>query len=295
MPPGGSTAEKNLIPEPQQESPDETEKLLPAENAVNFGAPGSNENYNPYTEESSGDNNLPDETAPQYPEESTEGQNTVPAQQTQLSDQQQAEAALSMESNKQRQLQQVQRQRTGLENQLSALQKDLTSFKDTKQRGFFKIFEPKINLLINSLISEMQKGANKLTDEAKVGYYTGLIITATSLIGLLTSLKFLAASFDAFFSWLKKALPSCFTCVGCILMLLLLPFYVAFFAAIFMLGTIPLLKGKQTKNIGELIVKLKKQRDAWQAELSKTKNKVILQKQIKELRKREQTMMDRRR
>lgn len=52
-----------------------------------------------------------------------------------------------------------------------------------------------------------------------------------------------------------------------------------------MIGKIPLLKGKLTKNIADLIENLKGQKDAWQKQLDKLKNKVTLQRQIKSLKK----------
>ncbi|MEK7131725.1 MAG: hypothetical protein AAB797_03270, partial [Patescibacteria group bacterium] len=51
----------------------------------------------------------------------------------------------------------------------------------------------------------------------------------------------------------------------------------------FMLGAIPLLKGRLTKIDADLIKDLKKQRTAWQAELDVIKKKVTLRKQIKAL------------
>lgn len=253
--------------------------------------------YKPYEEEPA-EENIPQTAKPPFGADEENWFNKGGAkqdqQQAQLNEQQQAEAAMALESGKQRQMLQIQRERLELENQLAELEKDLTTFRNQQQSPFLRIFQPKIKLLIDSLIADMQKGAGKLTNEARVGYYTGLIITATTLIGLLSGLKIFAAFFDAFFSWLKKAVPSCVTCVGCIIFLVIAPFYIVFFALLFMLGTIPLLKGKQTKTIADLITKLKKQRDAWQAELDKTKKKVTLRKQIKELSKFEQQVQKRR-
>ena len=50
------------------------------------------------------------------------------------------------------------------------------------------------------------------------------------------------------------------------------------------MGKIPLLKGILTKNIVELIEKLKRQRTIWQTELDKVKKQVTLRKQIKGLK-----------
>jgi hypothetical protein len=207
------------------------------------------------------------------------------SQQAQLDAQQQIEAATALAGNKQRQLLQIAKERQEAEGQLGELEKNLTKFRNSKSTGFFSIFQPKIKLLIDTILAEMKKGARHLSDEAKVGYYQGLIITVSSLIGILTALKMMAAVLDALFSWLTKAVPSCFTIIGCIFFILILPLYVPFLALIFMLGVIPLMKGRLTKIDAEIIKDLKKQRTAWRAELEVIKKKVTLRKQIKDLNK----------
>ncbi len=196
-----------------------------------------------------------------------------------------------MADSKQRQLLQIQKQKQKLEEQLGELEKDLGDFKNSKLGGFLKIFQPRINLLIDILIDQMKKQANKLADEAKIAYYTGLITTVSSLIAILTALKLLAAFLDAAFvdgfSCLRLVIASSATCIIPIILVLISPIYIPFLAIIFLIGKIPLMKGVLTKNIIELIGKLKKQRDAWQVELDKLKKKVTLKKQIKSLRKME--------
>ena len=216
-------------------------------------------------------------------EDENEEENTDVQQPKQQTAQQQAEIAVFMAGNKQQQLLQIQKEKSELENRLGELEKNLTNFKNSKLGGFFSIFQPKIKLLIDTILEEMKKGARNLSDIQKVGYYTGLIVAVSSLIGILTALKMVAAVLDAIFSWLTKAIPSCFTCVGCIILILIFPLYVPFFAVIFMLGAIPLLKGRLTKIDADLIKDLKKQRTAWQAELDVIKKKVTLRKQIKAL------------
>mgnify|MGYP001594656953 CR=1 FL=1 len=205
------------------------------------------------------------------------------SQQAQLDAQQQAEAAASLAGSKQRQLLQIAKEKQAAESELGALEKNLTKFRNSKSTGFFSIFQPRIKLLIDTILEEMKKGARNLSDIQKVGYYRGLIITAGSLIGILTALKMVAAVLDATFSWLTKAIPSCVTCIGCILFIIIAPFYILFFALIFMMGAVPLMKGKLTKIDADLIKDLKKQRTVWQAELEVVKKKVTLRKQIKDL------------
>ena len=225
-------------------------------------------------------------------------QNTAAMEQAQLAAQQQAEAAIDMATNKQRQLRQIQAERQKLEEQLGELEKSLTDFKNSKLGGFLKIFQPRINLLIDILIDQLKKQAGNLSDEAKAGYYTGLIITVSSLISTLTALKFIAAVLDAAFldsfSCLRLVIASSVTVVIPIILILISPIYIPFLAVIFLIGKIPLAKGKTTKNIIDLIEKLKKQRTAWQVELDKVKKKVILRRQIKTLKKMEKQVAQRR-
>lgn len=281
MPEG--SAQRNFMGEP----PDETGDLLAADKARSAGdmrTETANDNYQPYPDQ---DEPANDNT----PDESEAEQNAEVQQQAELAAQQQAEVAISMADSKQRQLLQIQKEKQKLEEQLGELEKDLGDFKDSKLGGFLKIFQPRINLLIDILIDQMKKQANKMADEAKIGYYTGLIITITGLIAILTALKFFAAFLDAAFihtaSCLRLVIMSFATCIIPIILVLISPIYVTFLAVIFLIGKIPLMKGVLTKNIIELNEKLKKQRDAWQEELKKLKKKVTLKKQIKSLRKME--------
>lgn len=232
-----------------------------------------------------------------YPEEGDENeveekQNPNAAQQEQLTAEQQAEIAISFATNKQQTLQQIQKEMFELQNQLGELEKNLNDFRSSNLGGFLSIFRPRINLLIDTLLDQLKKGVTNLSDEAKVGYYTGLIITINSLIAILTAFKFLAAFLDAAFidgfSCLRLVIASSFTCIIPIILILISPLYISFLAIIFIIGKIPLLKGMLTKNVIELIENIKKQRAAWQAELDKVKKKVTLRKQIKDLKKIEQ-------
>ncbi len=271
---GSDDQQKNLMGKPVEN----TGGLLAAEN-----------NYQPYEEEPADDNNTAEEeTSPDYPEEAEEKQNMAAAEQAQLAAQQQAEVAISMAGNKQRKLQQIQKEINKLEKQLSDLEKDLTDFKKSKLGGLLSIFRPRVNLLIDTLIEQLKKRGTNLSDEAKVGYLTGLIITATSLIALLTALKILTSFLDAAFihtaSCLRLVIMTLYTIVIPIILILLSPLYITFLALIFFINKIPLLKGVLTKVIVDLIENLKKQRTAWRAELVKVKKKVALRKQIKNLK-----------
>lgn len=324
--PGGSAAQQNSNEEsPNEIGADLARAKAESAGAINTGAApandnnsaAANDNYQPYSDEQgpANDNNISaandnisepfpegrptnDNNAPQEEEQSfspdeeawfNKGGTQQDQQQAQLDAQQQADAALSLESSKQRQLQQIQRERQNISEQLGKLENDLTDFKKSKLGGFLKIFQPRINLLIDILIEEMKKQANKLTDEAKVGYYTGLVMTVTSLIGMLTAFKFIAAVLDAAFvdssSCLRLAIVFSETIVIPIILILLSPIYISFLAVIFIIGKIPLLKGRLTKNIIDLLTKLKKQRDAWQVELTRLKKVVGLKKQLKSLNK----------
>ena len=283
--PEGSEDQQNFIAEP----PDETASLLVADKARSAGelrTGAANDNYEPYSKEPANDNNIPNERAPE--------QNTEAQYQAQLADQQQAEVAIAMAAGKQRQLLAIQKQKQMLEEKLGELEKNLTDFKKSSLGGMLSIFQPGINTLIDSLIDQLKKQGSRLSDEAKVAYYTGLITTASSLIAILTALKLLtavldAAFFDAF-SCLRLIITTFATCVVPIFLILISPIYIPFLAILFIIGKIPLLKGILTKNIISLIEKLKKQRTAWQAEVEDAKKKVILRRQIKDLTKAEKTI-----
>ncbi len=302
--PEGSEAQQNFIPEPQQESPDETANLLAADKARDAGAQrtaandneeaeAANDNFQPYDQEPANDNNIPEENNPETgaANDNYQPYSAGPANDNgPLTPDQQTEIAVAMAMSRQRDFQQIQREIDELQGQLSGLEKDLTDFKNSRFGGMLSVFQPRINILIDTLIAELKKGANKLADEAKIGYYTSLIITVTSLIGLLTGFKFFAAVLDAVIedpklSCGRLAFETIETIALPIIIIIISPIYVPFLAGIFMMGTIPGLKGKATQNIVKLIDKLKKQREVWQAELDKVKRKVALRKQIKDRRK----------
>lgn len=215
------------------------------------------------------------------PDEEAWFKNRVP--QDQLDANQQELIARNLANQAQQRLIQIARERRAAEEQLSELEKNLTKFQSSKLGGFFSIFQPKIKQLINTILAEMQKGARNLSDKQKVGYYRGLITYAGSLIGILSALKMVAAVIDATFSWLTKAIPSCVTCIGCIFFFIIAPIYIPFFALIFMLGAIPLMKGKLTKIDADIIKDLKKQKTAWEAELKVLRKKVNLREKIRAL------------
>ncbi len=296
--PEGSAALQNSTPTTQNKMGD----LLAAEKAKKSGglrtAPVNNntdiapadDNYKPYTEQGPENENAPIISSLDYPEEGNEEiENTTSQPQEQLTPEDQEDLAVSFAANKQRALQQIQAEILRLQNQMGELEKNLTDFKNSRLGGFLSIFRPNINSLIDRLLLELKKGANGLADEAKVNYYTGLITTANILIGTLTSFKFIAAVLDAAFidSWscLRLVITTSASIVIPIILILISPLYIPFLAVIFMIGKIPLLKGKLTKNIADLIENLKGQKDAWQKQLDKLKNKVTLQRQIKSLKK----------
>ncbi len=252
---------------------------------------GTDDTYKPYTENPEGDTAAPEETSPNFAEGSGGTQNYEAEQQAQLSAQQQAEAEIFLADSRQRRLLQIQKERQAVEERLRDLEKDLTAFKDSKFNGFLKIFQPRINLLVDTLIEQLKNQGSNLPDEAKVGFYQGLITTASSLIAVLTAIKFFAAFLDALvvdgFSTIRLIIASFATCIIPIILIIIAPIYIPFLALIFIIGKIPLLKGVLTQNIIELIEKLKKQRTAWQADLDKAKIKVILKKQSEALKKAE--------
>ena len=129
-------------------------------------------------------------------------------------------------------------------------------------------------------------------DEAKIGFYTGLIVTVSSLIGILRAFKLLTAFLDAAFlhsfSCLRLVIATFYTIIIPIILILLSPLYIIFLAVVFLTGKIPLFKGVLTKVLTELIEKLKNQRTAWENELEQTKKKVTLRKQIKNLQSQQQ-------
>jgi multidrug efflux pump subunit AcrA (membrane-fusion protein) len=298
--PEGSAARQSFIPEPQQETPDEMANLLAADKAQSAGElrtadANNNADFQPYQQqEPEEDNNTQNQVQEDQNTEAEQAQN----QQAQLAEQEQAEIAIAMAASKQRQQRQIQAQRQKLEGQLEELEKELTDFKNSKFGGLLKIFQPRINILIDILIEQMKKQVSKLADEAKIAFYTGLIVTVTSLIAILTAMKFLAAFLDAVivvpYSCIRLIIMTFYTCVIPILLVLISPIYVSFLVILFLIGKIPLLKGTLTKVLTSIIDKLKKQRDAWQVEVDKLKKKVALRKQIKQLKNMERQVAQRR-
>lgn len=267
-------------------------------NENNSPTAANDNNYSPYTEGPSNNNNVPqEEDQPSFsPAEEAWFQNNT--RQEEMDANQQNLIAATLAGERQRQLRQLQSEEGKIEDQLKALEKDLTSFKGSKLGKVLKIFQPRMNLLIDILISEMKKQAGKLTDEMKIGFYNGLIDTVSALIGMFTAIRMFAGFLDAAFidrgSCLRLVIVFSETIVIPIILILISPIFIPFLALIFIMGKIPLLKGTVTKNIVDIIVKLKKQRDVWRVELNKTKKKVALRKQRAALRKMKQQIINQR-
>jgi hypothetical protein len=300
--PEGSAAEKNF----NEETQDEMGNFLAADKARSAGnlrTNAANDNYQPYTEEPANDNNTPqeeaeEETTADFQAKGGAEQNTKAQQQAQLAEQEQMDIALAMEMSRQRQALQLAKERQKAETELEELEKDLTDFKDSKLGGILKIFQPRLTILIDILIAEMKKQANKLDDKAKIAYYTTLIVTVTSLIAIFRALKFFVAIMDAAvvdkISCLRLIIMTIYTIILPIIILLISIIYVPFLVILFLIGKIPLLKGTLTPPVGALIEKLKKQRAAWEVELEKAKKRVAKRKQIAGLKKAEKKVAQRR-
>ena len=282
--PEGTDDQKNLMGESA-----ETANLLAADKA----RAAANDNFQPYTEGPVEDNALPqEEAAPGYQETDETEEYAGAEQQAQLDEQEQADIAVAMAAGKQRNLQRIQKEIDKRQKQLGELEKELGDFRQSPLAKFLSIFQPRITVLIDMLIAEMKKQAGRLSDEAKIGFYTGLIVTVSSLIGILRAFKLLTAFLDAAFlhsfSCLRLVIATFYTIIIPIILILLSPLYIIFLAVVFLTGKIPLFKGVLTKVLTELIEKLKNQRTAWENELEQTKKKVTLRKQIKNLQSQQQ-------
>jgi len=307
MPPGGSAAQQNY----SEESPNEIGADLARAKAEKRGDLRIvDDDYEPYPDEEPTDNNISEPypagrpTSDDNAEEEQEGegeQEQSPKERKMeeerkkqnlgeagVTTDKQFEIALSIARNKEHQLNQIKFRIGQLEKQLSELEKDLTDFKNSKLNDLLKIFQPGIVQLVDQLIEQLKKQADKLSDEAKVGYYTGLITTASALINSLRALKLFTSVLDAAFIWRFSCLRLVITTAGTIILpiiiIVLSPIFIPFFALLFIIGVIPLLKGVFTKAVNDLITTLKKQRTAWRAQLEKVKKKVTLKKQIKALK-----------
>ena len=282
--PEGTDDQKNLMGESA-----ETANLLAADKA----RAAANDNFQPYTAGPVEDNALPqEEAAPGYQETDETEEYAGAEQQAQRDEQEQADIAVAMAAGKQRNLQRIQKEIDKRQKQLGELEKELGDFRQSPLAKFLSIFQPRITVLIDMLIAEMKKQAGRLSDEAKIGFYTGLIVTVSSLIGILRAFKLLTAFLDAAFlhsfSCLRLVIATFYTIIIPIILILLSPLYIIFLAVVFLTGKIPLFKGVLTKVLTELIEKLKNQRTAWENELEQTKKKVTLRKQIKNLQSQQQ-------
>ena len=307
MPPGGSAAQQNY----SEESPNEIGADLARAKAEKRGDLRIvDDDYEPYPDEEPTDNNISEPYPARPPtsddnaeeEQEGEGEQEQSPKERKMEEERkkqnlgeagvttdkQFEIALSIARNKEHQLNQIKFRIGQLEKQLSELEKDLTDFKNSKLNDLLKIFQPGIVQLVDQLIEQLKKQADKLSDEAKVGYYTGLITTASALINSLRALKLFTSVLDAAFIWRFSCLRLVITTAGTIILpitiIVLSPIFIPFFALLFIIGVIPLLKGVFTKAVNDLITTLKKQRTAWRAQLEKVKKKVTLKKQIKALK-----------
>ena len=275
-------AQANFMEPGVEETPEDIGNSLAAERAKKF---------KPYEDETEAAN---DNASPAEPADDNQPQpytSETDAPETANDNDSPEQIALDLASNKQEKLMRIQKKKQELEEELTKLEEALTKFKTSKLGGFLKIFQHPINLLIDTLLEQIEKQKRKMADKARIALLTGAIITISSLIIMLTALKIMAAFLDAVIVDKFSCGRACFCCLPTIIIpiiiILISPLWIMFLGLIFFIGVIPLLKGVLTKNVIALIKDLKKRKAVWQEELAKLKKKVALRKQIKDLRKME--------
>lgn len=208
-----------------------------------------------------------------------------------LAEEQEAQIAIKMAIDKQQKLRAIQARKQELQTQLSELEDAIVKFKRSPLRGLFAIFTPALNQLLNELVDTLKKGMENLDDKARARNLRARIVLATTIMALLKGLKLIAAFLDAVYidklSCGKACLFSAPTIFFPILILFISPIWILFLGTLFFIGSFPLFKGQETRNIITMMSNLKKQKDAWQIELDRIKKRPLLKKELQKMEKME--------
>jgi hypothetical protein len=214
-------------------------------------------------------------------------------EQAQLNPQQEAKAKADMEAYKQRALAQIAQKKSKLEQELARLEKDLTDFKNGHALSMLGFGFPGIGMMIENIIKQMKKRANKMSKEAQIKFYQAIITSLKELQIALTALKLVSAFLDAAFvdnkSCFRLVLMTSATIILPIILIIVSPLYILFFGLLIYINKFPLVKGVITKQVEKFIETV----EGWVQNLKKKINilqpEVALKKQIAKL---DQTAQD---
>lgn len=201
--------------------------------------------------------------------------------------QQEAQTKADMEAYKQRALAQIAQKKSKLEKELAELEKDLTDFKNGQAIRILGIFHPGIERLIDVIINQIRKRANKMSKKAQIKFYQTTIASLEELKIALTALKLMSAFLDAAFvdnkSCLRLVLITLATIIIPIILIIISPLYILFFGLLIYMNKFPGVKGFITKQVCKCSDKV----DGWIQNFKKKINilqpEVRLQEQIAKL------------
>lgn len=257
---------------------DEIANFLAGQQALAAGQPTPNQNYPHQTSPWTSDIAMGNNRAPKVTQ--TNGK---------INPEEEARAAQEMQANKQMMLRKVAKKKLALEKELFELEnslKDLRNIAALKALSFFSISK-RITILIDILLDQMKKRAKKLSIEGRIKLYQGIAKTLAGILVLVKVLKLISALLDAAFldksSCVRLVFLTLVTIIIPIIIIIISPIYILFFAVIFFINKIPLLKGLTTSKIGAIEDSLKKRLDFFKKEIKRLQRPATLKRQIAKL------------
>jgi cell division protein FtsB len=196
---------------------------------------------------------------------------------------QQQRIAAILASQKQAQMQTLANQEQQLDKEIDQLIQQLGNFRDSKAKRYIALFQPALTSNINRVIGHLKTRSANLNFRRRIAFLKAALVTLQTLIAGLTAFKFVASFIDAVFlsriSAIQLIMKLAVTIVGAIIMIIISFIYVPFLSVIFLINRFPLMHGKLTKEVVELIKNLKQQKQSWQQQLAKLQEIVSRQDQ----------------
>lgn len=204
-------------------------------------------------------------------------QQQIASAQTQITLQQQQQAATTMSAQKQSQLRSLQQDDQQIDKESAQITKDLKKFQNSKTNRYLSIFRPNIGFIIEKLLDSLKRQTGNFTYRKKIMFLKMALIRLNLFLAALKSFRFISSFLDAFFSWIRWMTLTLGTIIIPIVLFILGFFIVPFTSLAFYIGKIPLLQGKMTRDVINMIEQSRQQQNLWLNELQKLRQLVSRQ------------------
>ena len=234
------------------------------------------------------DTNLQNQRGQRLNSQMNPNQPRTTAAQPQLNEDDQNQAAVDLERQRQAESAQINARIQQLDKESESIIKSLTNFKDSSAGRFFGFFQPSIVRMVDEIINMLKKQIGHLAIRPRIAFLKKAITTLKTLISSLRAAKLFTSVLDAAVvnetSTAKLIAKTIETIVIPIIILVTSPLVIPFRALLFFLGKFPLQKGKMTDQVIKMTEKLRQLDNTWEDQLQKLMAIVKIDDEKKSLR-----------